>query len=414
MVARALERARIVPSNSCISHSMKRAPLVLLVAVVVAGCGARSSTRPPRLGTSAPGFDLSTKHGRAVVAGFDARYLVASASPRGIPAITRPHFDSASIASRLLQPTDFVIGVDVDGDVRAYPVKLLALHEVVNDVVGGRPVVVTWCPLCSSALVFDRRVGGKTLTFGVSGFLYQANQVLYDIQTRSLWSQLAAGAVTGRMRGHRLVLVPAAEQPWSVWRAEHPTTRVLSIHRDRFAARFLHPYTYLDTRGEESSDDPYAGYVEKVPLYYGRIIDGISGAARVVAVQRHGRSKTYPDLLLSSRKVVDDTFAGLPLTVFWDDADYSASVFSRRLDGRVLRFRREGGTIRDTATGSRWSASSGKAIAGKLAGKSLRPLPFTYPYWFAWHSFHPRTEVARPPSRSFGRISPAARASHGR
>jgi hypothetical protein len=269
----------------------------------------------------------------------------------------------------------------------------------VNDVVGGRPIVVTWCPLCSSALVFDRRAGGKTLTFGVSGFLYQANQVLYDLQTRSLWSQLAEGALTGAMRGHKLTLLPAVEQPWSVWRAAHPTTRVLSIGRDRFASRFLHPYTYVDSRGEERSDDPYAGYVQKVPLYYGRRIDGLSGATRVVAVQRHGRSKVYPDVLLIRRTVVDDTFAGLPLTVFWSEADFAPRVFARGLGARVLHFRRVGATIRDTLTGSRWSPATGRALAGKLTGSSLRPLAFTYPYWFAWHSFHPRTEIARSPLR---------------
>jgi hypothetical protein len=219
--------------------------------------------------------------------------------------------------------------------------------------------------------------------------------VLYDLQTRSLWSQLAAGAVTGAMRGHRLKLVPAVEQPWSVWRAAHPATRVLSIRRNRFASRFLHPYTYVDSRGEESSDDPYAGYVQKVPLYYRRVIGGLSGAGRVVAVQRHGRSKVYPELLLVRRTVIDDTFAGIPLTVFWSDADFAPRVFSRRLAGRVLHFRRDGPAIRDTATRSRWAASTGRAVAGPLAGRSLRPLPFTHPYWFAWHSLHPRTEIAR-------------------
>jgi hypothetical protein len=371
---------------------MKQPLLALLVAVAVAGCGNGSSRSGAH--SSAPRFDLSTQHGRAVLAGFDPRYLVASASPESIPAIVRPRFESPRVASGLLRPSDFVIGVEIEDDARAYPVKLLALHEVVNDVVGGRPIVVTWCPLCSSALVFDRRVGGKTLTFGVSGFLYQANQVLYDIQTRSLWSQLATGAVTGAMRGQRLELLPAVEQPWSAWRAAQPTTRVLSIRRDQFASRFVHPYTYFDSRGEERSDDPYAGYVQKVPLYYGRIIDGLSGATRVVELQRHGRSKVYPDLLLLRRTVVDDTFAGGPLTVFWSDTDYAPRVFSRRLDGRVLHFRYDGSAIRDTATGSRWSASTGRAVAGKLTGSSLQPLSFNYPYWFAWHSFHPHTEIA--------------------
>jgi hypothetical protein len=220
---------------------------------------------------------------------------------------------------------------------------------------------------------------------------------LYDLQTRSLWSQLAEGALTGAMRGQRLEVLPAVEQPWSTWRAAHPATRVLSIRRDRFVSRFLHPYTYFDARGEERSDDPYAGYRQKVPIYYGRIIDGLSGASRVVAVQRHGRSKVYPDGLLIRRIVVDDTFRGIPLTVFWSDADFAPRVFSRRLGAQVLHFRRDGPAIRDTVTGSRWSPSTGRAVAGKLAGWSLWPLAFTYPYWFAWRSFHPRTEIARSP-----------------
>src|SRR5207247_1040407 len=106
------------------------------------------------------------------------------------------------------------------------------------------------------------------------------------------------------------------------------------IRRDEFAPRFAHPFTYFDSRGEESSDDPYAGYVQKVSLYYGRSIDGLSGATQVVALQRRGRSKVYPEPVLRRRIVVDDTFAGLPLTVFWSEFAFAPRVFSRRLDGR--------------------------------------------------------------------------------
>jgi hypothetical protein len=376
---------------------MKQALVGLLVAVTLIGCGARGSSPAPGSGSSPLRFDLSTRHGRAVQAGFDPRDLVLGAAPASIPAILRPRFESPRVASRLLRPTDFVIGVEIHGDARAYPVKLLAFHEVVNDVVGGRPIVVMWCPLCSSALVFDRRVDGKTLTFSVSGYLYQANQVLYDTQTRSLWSQLAEGAVTGAMRGRTLRLLPAVELSWSLWRSAYPATQVLSIRSDEFASRFVHPFSYFDSRGEESSDDPYAGYVQTVPLYFGRIVDGLSGATQVVAVHRGARSKVYPEPLLRRRIVVDDTFAGAPLTVFWSESAFAPTVFSRRLDGRVLHFRVKGAAIRDTLTGSRWSASTGRAVAGQLAGRSLRPLPFTYPYWFAWDSFHPRTKIARSP-----------------
>src|ERR671935_1319135 len=226
--------ARIALASTCIQRLMKHALLALVAAMVVAGCGTDGSHQSAGASPSVPRFDLSTQHGRAALAGFDPRYLVASASPESIPAIVRPRFESPRVASRLLRTTDFVIGVSIDGDARAYPVKLLGLHEVVNDVVAGRPIVVTWCPLCSSALVFDRRVGGETLTFGVSGFLYQANQVLYDLETRSLWSQLAEGAVTGALRGRGVGVLPAAEQPWGARRAAPPRTRVLSIRGDRF------------------------------------------------------------------------------------------------------------------------------------------------------------------------------------
>jgi Protein of unknown function (DUF3179) len=349
----------------------------------------RGAERPPP-------FDLSTSHGRALIADFSPDDLVGGAGRGSIPAITRPRFDSAAVASRSLRGTDLVLGVAFGGDARAYPVKLLALHEVVDDVVDGRPIAVTWCPLCASALVFDRRIAGRVLTFDVSGFLYRANQVLFDRETRSLWSQLADGAVTGKFRGAKLRTVPGIEQPWRTWRSAHPRTRVLSIRHDIFASRFTHPYSFVDARGVESSDDPYAGYVRKVPIYYGNKIDGISGATRVVGIELHGRTKAYPEELLARRHVIDDTLAGVRFTIFWNGFENTAAVFSRRVKGRSLHFRWQRGIVRDRATGSRWNPESGRAVAGKLAGTALRPLAFTFPYWFAWHSFHPQTALARP------------------
>jgi hypothetical protein len=129
--------SRIPFASTCIQRLMKPALLALLAAMVVAGCGTNGSHQSAGASPSVPRFDLSTTHGRAALAAFDPRYLVASASPESIPAIVRPRFDSSRVASRVLRTTDFVIGVSIGGDARAYPVKLLALHEVVNDVVGG-------------------------------------------------------------------------------------------------------------------------------------------------------------------------------------------------------------------------------------------------------------------------------------
>jgi Protein of unknown function (DUF3179) len=327
--------------------------------------------------------------------GFVQAALAAGAVADEIPAIVHPRFDTVAVAGRLLQPTDLVLGVEIAGDARAYPVKLLALHEAVDDVVGGRPIVVTWCPLCASGVVFDRRVAGHLLTFAISGRLHHANQVLYDLQTRSLWSQLADAAISGPLRGRTLRLVAASEQTWGAWRAAHPRTRVLSIRRDLFASDFLHPFSYVDFRGEESSDDPYLAYEQKVSVYYGFRIDGVSGASRVVGVVVGRRAKAYPDDLLASRHVVNDVLAGAPLVVVWSGIASTPAVFSRRLDGHVLRFEWLDGAMRDTMSGSRWNPASGRAIEGRLRGSVLRAVAFTHPYWFAWRSFHPATLIAR-------------------
>ena len=288
-----------------------------------------------------------------------------------------------------------MLGVDIGGDARAYPVDLLGLHEVVDDVVGGRPIAVTWCPLCASAVVFDRRVAGRVLAFAVSGRLHHANQVLYDRQTHSLWSQLAGGAISGVMRGRKLRLVPASEQTWKSWLVAHPQTRVLSIRRDLFASDFVHPFSYVDFRGEESSEDPYLGYEQKVSVYYGFAIEGVSGASRVVGLLLRGQAKAYPGELLQRLQAVNDRVRGVPLVIFWNGLAGAPSVFSRRVGGRVLVCGWRRGVVVDTATDSRWDAANGRAVAGRLLGTSLRPLVFTYPYWFAWHSFHPQTLLAR-------------------
>jgi hypothetical protein len=371
--------------------------LAATATVAAALLGGDDAQQAASAGLGSPRFDFRTARGASVVPGFTRRDLVAGAVPAQIPAILRPRFDSAGSSSRLLDGRDTVLGVEINGDARAYPIELLALHEVVDDTVGGRPVAISWCPLCVSGLVFDRRVAGRTLTFAASGFLLHSNLVLYDRQTRSLWSQVGAGALTGPMRGTRLRLLPAREESWHAWRAEHPRTRVLSIRRDRFASRFLHPSTYIDNRGEESTDDPYLAYQQKISIYHGSPIDGISGDSRVVGLQIGDRAKAYPQQLLSRRHVLDDRFAGVPIAVVWSDHANAPAVFSRRVGERTLRLRWQSGAIRDSATGSRWSLESGRAVAGTLDGTSIRPLPFTFPYWFAWRALHPDTLIASRP-----------------
>ncbi|MGH2921783.1 MAG: DUF3179 domain-containing protein [Gaiellaceae bacterium] len=309
--------------------------------------------------------------------------------PDSIRSIDRPCFESPAEAKPLLHENELVIGVERSGDARAYPVQVLSYHEIVNDVVDGVPLAITWCPLCASAVVYDRRVDGRVLEFGVSGFLYRVNLMLFDRQTGSLWSQLLGGAVTGSMRGTTLRETPFVQQTWGAWREEHPDTKVLTIRRDELSERFTQPFT----RGFEDSNVPYGTYVTKVPIYFPNSHRGVPDASLVLGVVAGGRSKAYVALALQRRRALNDVFAGEPLLLAADEDSLSVNAFSRRAGTRTLEFRAVPGGLTDRETGSRWSAASGRAFAGPLRGERLQRVPATPAYWFAWRNFHPATAV---------------------
>lgn len=376
-----------------------------ILAVVVAGVSLGALLRQNRAASepaasapaSPPRLDLRRTLGRPApfLRRFDYAAMYPAAAPDQIPSIDRPRFETPEEARDLLPPTSLVIGLARNGEARAYPTNLLSLHEVVNDVVGGEPIAVTWCPLCQTALGFDRRVDGRVLTFGVSGYLYQANLMLFDRETGSLWSQLLGGAVTGRYRGTALRRVPLVHETWEAWLAEHPETRVLSIEQDEFAERFTSPDTELTSRGEELSNSPYGAYATKVGLYFRRVVRELSEGTRVLGLALGGRSKAYPVHLLRRDRAVEDRLAGEPVLVTFDESAFSGSVFSRRVRGRVLSFRLAGKELVDRETGSRWSLTTGRAVAGPLAGTQLVRLSATFSYWFAWRRFHPATAIYR-------------------
>jgi hypothetical protein len=308
-----------------------------------------------------------------------------------IPSIDRPCHERPEEATAL-PDSSLVIGVVRGGEARAYPVDLLSLHEVVNDLVGGVPIAITWCPLCASAVGYDRRVGNRTLTFGVSGYLYKANLILFDRETGSLWSQLLGGAVTGRMRGASLRRIPLVHETWARWRGEHPETLVLSILRDRLGRSLAADYAYSSV-GNEDSNVPYSTYASKVPIYRPRSVRGVADASRVYGLVLGGRAKAYPVPALWRARVVNDLFAGSPILAVYNAASVAVDLYSRRVGDRILRFRRAGRFLVDAETGSRWSPAIGRAVSGPLRGLTLARLPAVTSYWFAWRDFYPRTAV---------------------
>ncbi len=221
----------------------------------------------------------------------------------GIPALSHPAFTSAAEASRVLRPSDVVLAVEFDGVAKAYPVRILNWHEVVNDDVGRQPVLISWCPLCGSGIVYDPRMEGQRRTFGVSGLLYKRNLLLYDRETESLWSQLGGVAVTGSLAGTSLPLLPVTVTTWEHWKSEHPQSLVLS-----FETGFQRDYLR----------DPYRD------LQLGRRL--------ALVIRFNGKTKLYPfpeleqDTFVKAGAPVTDDFGGQRVTVEFDAQHQTASV----------------------------------------------------------------------------------------
>ena len=303
--------------------------LALLVLLLVVQLGTDSITMA---GQVKNGFDLTD----ALV---PASKILSGGPPRdGIPAIDTPRFVSAGAAS-FLKGSDRVLGIRRHGVTRAYPVAILNWHEIVNDVLAGEPVVVSYCPLCGTGIAYLARARGKDLTFGVSGLLYNSDMLLYDRKTRSLWSQIMRQAVSGPMKGEKLEAIPLEHTRWSEWRRRYPDTRVLStntgFHRD---------YTR----------SPYMGYEKSRKIWFPVQAqdDRYHPKEPVLGVEVDGQFKAYPFVELGkSGGDVHDTLAGREIVVSYDRRNHAAT-------------------------------------AAFVNGGQL---PAVTAFWFAWYAFHPDT-----------------------
>jgi hypothetical protein len=371
---------------------------VLAGAVVIAR-GSGAEVDAPQCGPqprhTEPKLDRRLDVGRpaAFLRNYDPEAVSYALPPDSIRAIDRPCLETAADARALLPDSSQVIGIERGGEARAYPVDLLALHEVVNDVVGDEPVAVTWCPLCASSLGFERRVNRRTLDFGVSGYLHKANLVMFDRNTGSLWSQLLAGAVTGRLRGSELRRVPLVQTTWAEWKEAHPDTLVLSIRRDPLGERFTSPGSYSTARGIEETNVPYDSYIGKVPIYFPRIVRGAPEASLVLGISLADRHKAWPLTDLNQVRLLQDELAGVPLVLVAEPDALAALAYSRRLDEQVLDFDLRGRELVDRDTQSRFSVLTGRAVSGPLEGETLARVPATTAYWFAWRRAYPKTSI---------------------
>ena len=253
-----------------------------------------------------------------------------------------------------------VIALQIGDDARAYPLQIMTWHEIVNDIVGGEPVIVTFCPLCNSAIVFERRMGDTINSFGVSGLLRYSDLIMYDRDTDSWWQQILGEAIVGELTGTRLPKVPASIISWADFRQNYPDGQVLT--RDTGFTR-------------QYGRNPYTGYddIDSSPFLFVGPEDGrLRPVERVAAVELGGESVAYPFLRLEETPVVNDDIGGTPVVVFFSPGTTSAldgsviaasrdvgatGVYDRRLGDRTLTFRLDSGAFIDEETGSTWNVT---------------------------------------------------------
>ena len=317
----------------------------------------------------------------------------------GIPALDAPKFVSVSEADAWLKPLEPVILVQVGEEAKAYPIQILIWHEIVNDTVDGEPLLVTFCPLCNTAIAFKRTVNNMVFDFGTTGRLRYSNLIMYDRQTETWWQQATGEAIAGELTGRQLEFYPAAIISWLDFKTSFPQGKILS--RETGYAR-------------DYGRNPYIGYddVNNPPFLY----DGpptpnqLPPVARVLTIDLNGEAVAYPYETLEQVGVVNDTVGGESVVVIWqagiaspldgtttsNGRDVGATAaFSRMVNGQLLSFTFSEGKIVDDQTNSEWNIL-GQAIAGELKGSHLTPVVAINHFWFSWAAFKPETRIYQP------------------
>ncbi len=316
-----------------------REPLRTGIALLVAGSitGTTDAIAAPQGRGSFNGFNVSN----ATIP--TSEILSGGPGRDGIPSIDKPKFVRPS-AAKFMLPDDLVVSVTIGDQTRAYPLRILVSHEIVNDELGGQAIAVTYCPLCGTAMVFNRRVGERTLSFGVSGLLHYSDVLMYDRQTDSLWSQLAMKSVSGPQVDTALEWLTSAHLTWAAWKGKYPQGEVLSTQTG--AQRNYSGSAYASYEQSQETMFPVPTTRAELPKkdwVIGIIVDGVARA--------------YPIKFLPPGQPVRDEINSAALEITFHPGSQQVEV--RRVEsGEVL--------------------------------------PSVKVYWFAWQAFYPDTELWKP------------------
>ena len=277
-----------------------------------------------------------------------------------------------------MSDSDTVIGLEINGESKAYPIFILVWHEIVNDNVGGIPVSVTYCPLCYTNQVFERIINDHEVEFGTSGKLYNSNLLMYDRLTESYWSQALGMAVKGELSGYQLNLIPFDVITWGDWKSLHPETLVLTTDTG-------HIRSY--------ATDPYGSYYSEPRIMFPveHSDDRLHPKEIIIGFSQDDVYKAYKQNDIESNIIINDFIGETPVMLVSLFSENSRA-FERTIDDQILDFVYTDGKIFDAQTNSEWNYD-GLSISGEYEENQLKRMPIEPGFWFEWVAFHPNTEL---------------------
>ena len=378
--------------NIRIMQKKSALPFVLIGAVIV---GALGYVVYDRYGRHA----LEEMRSPALEGGFysealkaDGRYSLippdeiyeSGATAEGIPALTDPALVSVLEADEYLADDLRGIAIELNGEARFYPMQILNWHEVVNDSIGGQPILVYYSPLTGAAAVYSRMVDGGEMIFSVTGKVYNDDSLLLDSSTRTMWLGLNGMAVTSSLEntvGKRLEILPSSYVKWEDWKAEHPDGKALSRDTGYERDYTRHPYGNYDT-------------AQSIFFPVNHVETRLSSKEVVYVADQNGQRLAFADKYLGIPTPANAKLGEEPVTAFADLTNFEVHAFKRTIDGQMLTFTREPNTrFKDEQTGSIWNVR-GEALSGPMQGKQLEEIPLTRMFAFAAFAMYPNIALS--------------------
>ena len=289
----------------------------------------------------------------------------------GIPSLDFPTLISAEDAD-YLRGDDLVFGIEINGDIRAYPLRIMGWHEMFNEVIGGVPVALAYCTLCGSGILFETAVAGRDEPFimSTSGFLYRSNKLMYDRQTESLWNQFTGKPVSGALRGSGIELAqrPVVIAPWRDWRARNPQTEVLALETG-----FSRDY---------GSGVVYRDYFASPDLMFPARVDQsrLRQKDYVFAIRQFGAAKAWALDIFAGRTTLNDVIGDKPIVLIGDQSGRTVRAYERGAQSFSLN---DNGNL--ISNGKIWTET--EAALTSPTGEELRRVAGHIAYWFAWNNY---------------------------